>query len=136
MNLFLLGSQCIPSPASLVLGNPGGGMCITFLCKGNMKKNLTLSLNVFSFSVVCECVCVHVCACYVCTRMHVHVCVFVCCVLCVHTRVFVYPNSSSCFVAVCSEREAVSYASRIASIRFLYDFLSRSMNFPFQLTLP
>lgn len=45
-------------------------MCITFLCKGNRKKNLTLSLNVFSFSVVCvhacmsvHAMCAHVCMC-------------------------------------------------------------------------
>lgn len=81
-------------------------MCITFLCKDIMKKNLTLCLNVFSFSVVCECVCeMYECVCaHVCMSVHAmcaHVCMCTCacvqCDMCAHTRVCVYPNSSSCF---------------------------------------
>lgn len=80
--------------------------------------------------VWCVCVlCAHMCVFDVCA--HVCVCVWCFCVMCVHTCVYMYPNSSSRFIALCSEERQFCMIPEL----LLYDFISRLMNFSFQVNL-
>lgn len=72
--------------------------------------------------------CAHVCGVFVCD-----VCAYVCgmFVLCAHVCVCVYPNSSSRFIALFSEERQFHMIPEL----LIYDFISRSMNFSFQVNL-